>query len=60
MAIQPLKAYEGEVRGEINGKGNDSKYVTEKAIVKFIRRLPYFVVSWCEGTKGSPKKQQED
>lgn len=60
MAIQPFKAYEGEMRDKIKRKENVSKYVTEKAIVKFMRRLPCFDVSWWEGTKGSQKKQQED
>jgi len=49
MAIQTFKAYEGEVRDEIKRKGCVSRYVTEKARVKFMRRLPCFGVSWWEG-----------
>lgn len=53
-----FKAYEGEVTDEIKRKGSISKYITEKAMVKFMKRLPCFDAR--SGTKGSQKKQQED
>lgn len=56
----PFKAYEGEVMDEIKRKVSVSKYITEKAMVNFMKRIPCFDASWWEWTKGSQKKQQKD
>lgn len=55
----PFKAYEAEVTDEIKRNGSVSKYITEKAMVKFMKRLPPCFDA-RSGTKGSQKKQQED
>lgn len=64
MAVQLFKGDGEEESGEIKWKcqGNVSKYVTVKAIVKFMRRVSLFCCKLVGGeeTKGSQERRQED